>query len=155
MVTIKNKLISVFSYRETGIITACLSIFVILSIIEPSFFTISNLLNVSRQIAILGIMATGLGVVMISGNIDLSIGSTYGLAAVTAAKVMLITKNFIFAIISGLLAGLLIGSINGFLVEKIKVPSFIATFGMLYTARGIALITTNGYPITLFLEGVA
>ena len=140
--------------RESAILLALLTIFIVLSIASPSFIKVSNLLNVGRQIAYLGMMSIGLGLVIITGNIDLSIGSIYGMSAVITAMIMLKTGNTFLAVSIGLAAGVVIGILNGFLTVKVKLPAFITTFGTMNVIRGIALIITNGYPITLFLDGI-
>lgn len=144
----------IMSVKESGIVLAMLGLVLILALISPRFFTVDNLLNIGRQTAIVGIMAIGLGMVMIAGNIDLSIGSIYGITAVITALILKVTGNTALSLCGGFAVGLVIGVCNGLLVVKIKMPSFIATFGMMYVARGIALIITLGYPITLLLEGV-
>ena len=150
----KKSIKAFLSYKETGIFFTMIGIIIVLSIITPYFLTFNNILNLSRQIAYLGIMSVGLLLVLISGNIDLSLGSTYGLSAVIAALTMLKFRNTFIALIVGLAVGALIGLINGVLTEKVKVPSFITTFGTLYVGRGLSLIITGGYPVTLFTEGV-
>lgn len=149
-----NRIKRIMAVKESGIVLAMLCLVLILSFISPRFFTVDNLLNIGRQTAIVGIMAVGLGMVMIAGNIDLSIGSIYGLGSVITALILKTTTNAALALCGGLLVGMVIGICNGLLVVKIKMPSFIATFGMMYVTRGIALIITLGYPITLLLEGV-
>jgi len=143
-----------FSKRETGIIVAFLALCLVFALIAPGFANLTNLLNIGRQVAILGILACGLGTVMISGNIDLSIGAIYGLTSVLVAMMLSAGLDTGFAILLGLLVGMAAGALNGFFVVKTGVNSFIATFGMSYILRGIALIITSGYPITLALKGV-
>lgn len=140
--------------RESAIFFAFLSIFVILTFATPHFIRITNLLNIGRQISFLGMMGIGLGIVIITGNIDLSIGSVYGLAAVVTALTMVKTGNSFISILFGVIAGTSVGLANGWLLVKIKLPAFIVTFGMMNVVRGLILIITNGYPITLFLDGI-
>ncbi len=140
--------------REGGMVLVLILLVVVLSIISPGFMSVNNLLNVGRQTALTGIMAIGVGLVTITGNMDLSIGSVYGISGVMAAMVMVRTQNAALAIACGILVGLVVGMINGFLVVKVRMPSFVATFGMMYVSRGISLILTLGYPITLFVEGI-
>jgi ribose transport system permease protein len=149
-----NRIKTIANKKDAGIITAFATLFIILSFVSDSFFTADNLLNVGRQVAIRGIMAIGGGMVMISGNIDLSMGSIYGLSAVTTAIILRDTGNTALGLAGGLLIGLIFGIANGLLVVKVGVPAFITTFGMMNVARGVALIITNSYPITLLVEGV-
>jgi ribose transport system permease protein len=144
----------VLSAREVGISMVMVFIITILAVIAPRFLTVTNLLNIGRQTALTGIMAAGTAGVMIAGNIDLSIGSIYGLSALTTAMVLSNTQSAIAAVVIGLMVGVVVGLINGFLTVRIKMPSFVATFGMMYICRGVALILTKGYPITLVTRGV-
>lgn len=140
--------------RESAIFLAFLSIFIILSFATPNFLRISNLLNIGRQISFLGMMGLGLGLAIITGNIDLSIGSVYGFAAIVTALTMLKTGNTFISLFLGIILGTCIGLINGWLLTKLKLPSFIVTFGMMNVVRGLILIITRGYPITLFIDGI-
>jgi ribose transport system permease protein len=149
-----SRIKTLMNKKDSGIIFAFVALFIILSFASDSFFHVENLLNVGRQVAIRGIMAIGLGLVVISGNIDLSIGSIYGLSAVVTAIILRDTRSTVLGIAGGLLIGLIFGIVNGLLVVKIGVPAFITTFGMMNVARGIALIITDSYPITLLVEGV-
>ncbi|UCF97262.1 MAG: ABC transporter permease [Spirochaetaceae bacterium] len=144
----------ILTAREAGIFFVMVFLICILSVIAPRFLTVTNLLNVGRQTALTGIMAVGMGLVLIAGNIDLSIGSNYGLSALMAAMILVRTRSSIVALIAGLMIGLAVGLINGFLTVKVKMPSFVATFGTMFICRGVALILTRGYPITLLTEGI-
>lgn len=143
-----------FSKRETSIIIAFIALCLVFALTAPGFTNLSNLLNIGRQVAILGILACGLGTIMISGNIDLSIGAIYGLTSVLVAIMLSAGIDTGYAIFLGLMVGMAAGAINGFFVVKAGVNSFIATFGLSYILRGLALIITSGYPITLALKGV-
>jgi len=149
-----NNIRKLFEARESAIFFVFLSIFIILTLITPCFIRITNLLNIGRQISFLGMMGMGLGVVIITGNIDLSIGAVYGLAGVVTALTMVKTGNSFISILAGIIAGTSVGLLNGWLLVKIKLPSFIATFGMMNVVRGLILLITNGYPITLFIDGI-
>ena len=151
---IKRRLTGLFGKKESGITLVLICIFIVLSITAKGFLTPSNLINIGRQVSILGIISAGMGLVMIAGKIDISVGSTYCLSAIITASVLVATGNTALALICGFAVGLIIGFINGFLVIKVNMPPFIATFGMLYAVRGLCLILTEGYPITLFTEGI-
>ena len=140
--------------REAGMFLVMIALMAVLAIIAPRFMTLDNLLNVGRQTALTGIMAVGMGLVMITGNFDLSIGSTYGLSALLTALVLVKTGNTALALFLGLMVGFVVGVINGFLTVKVRMPAFVATFGMMNVCRGIALILTLGYPVTLSIEGI-
>ncbi len=140
--------------RESAVALVLITIFIVFSISSPKFIKVSNLLNVGRQVAYLGLMSIGLGLVIITGNIDLCIGSTYGMAAVIAAMVLVNTGNTVLALCLALSAGLIVGVMNGLLTVKVRLPSFIATFGTMNVIRGLVLIVTKGTPLPLFIEGI-
>jgi len=114
--------------------------------INPNFWSVMNLTNVSRQISILALISIGQTFAILSAGIDLSVGSLLALVSVVAAQQML---NFGLwgGIAAGILAGALAGLVNGILIAKAKLPAFIATLGMLIAARGIALTLSGGLPV--------
>lgn len=112
------------------------------------FFTADNLLTVALQIAIIAILALGETFVIISGGIDLSVSSVIGLSGVICSLLMTSGVNIGISLILTILMGLLIGFINGFITVKGNIPPFITTLGMMSVARGLALIITNGIPIS-------
>lgn len=110
--------------------------------LSRSFLSPNNLVNVLRQLSIVGFMALGMTMVIISGGIDLSMGGVLGFSAVMSA--LLINKNPFLAIVLPLLAGLFFGAMNGLAVTKGRVEPFICTIGMQTIARGFAFIACNG-----------
>ncbi|MFT3950309.1 MAG: ribose ABC transporter permease [Agriterribacter sp.] len=132
-----------------GILIALLSICIILSIATPYFFTVQNLLIVLRQVSVNGILAVGVTFVIIAGGIDLSLGSVIALTGVIAAGFAHPnTYPVIVPVLIGLSAGVLIGTINGLTITIGKVAPFIVTLGMMTIARGLALVLSNGRPVT-------
>lgn len=120
----------------------------VLTTISPHFLTVPNILNVLRQISVIAIVAVGMTYVIISGGIDLSVGSVLALASVIAAILMKQGANMVFAIIAGLLLGALMGFINSVLItSRIAMPPFIATLATMSVARGLTLVFTGGIPI--------
>jgi ribose transport system permease protein len=140
---------ALFAVRETGILLALLIICSALALSTTSFLTLQNLLNVGRQVSLLGIMAIGMTFVLISREVDLSIGSIYAIAGLSTG--MLIVSGWLLfpAMGTGLLIGSAIGCLNGLLSTYGRLPSFIATLGMLSVVRGAALLITNGQPVTV------
>lgn len=138
-----------FSARETGVFIALVIMCTFLTFTSENFLTVKNLLNVGRQVSLLGIMAVGMTFVLISKEVDLSVGSTYALASLGTGIFILQGFNLWIAILLGLLLGAIIGLINGWLSTFGKLPSFITTLGMLSAVRGAALLITNGAPITI------
>jgi ribose transport system permease protein len=135
--------------REAGVFIALLVLCLFLSFATDGFLTSLNLLNVGRQISLLGIMAVGMTFVLIAGEVDLSVGSTYAFSGLATGMLIIAGWALLPAIGVGLLTGVAIGLINGVLSTYGRLPSLIATLGMLSIVRGAALILTNGQPVTV------
>ena len=137
-----------------GILIALAALCLDLAIASPVFFTASNFLNVFQQIALNFVVAVGMTFVIISGGIDLSVGSNIALSGLLMGILM---KNFgvpvIVTIIVCILFSGLIGLINGMLISFLNLPPFIATLGMMSIVRGAAYTVTNGQPIYTFPKG--
>ena len=116
------------------------------SFLSPAFRSPTNLLNILNQNAIYGIMALGMGCVILTGAIDLSVGSTAALAGVIATPLF---RDYGFAagIVGGLAIGLVVGLCNGLLVTKCRLSYFVATLGTMQIGRGIVYIITSGIPV--------
>ncbi len=147
---------SIQRFRETrdiggilekfGILSAYVVLVIVATILSPRFLTSLNLLNVARQISIFGILAIGQTFVILTGGIDLSVGSVLALVVVLVGGVL--PEYGIFAaILVGLAIGTLMGIINGLGITLGNIQPFIMTLGMLGIARGIAYIYTGGMPI--------
>ncbi|PYR65091.1 MAG: ribose ABC transporter permease [Acidobacteria bacterium] len=119
---------------------------IVFGAINPNFWSVTNLANVSRQMSILALLALGQTFAILSGGIDLSVGSLLALVSVVCAQRM---KEFglAFGIGAGVLAGGFAGLVNGLIIARARVPAFIATLGMLVAARGAALVLSGGLPI--------
>lgn len=140
---------ALFAVRETGILLALLIICSALSLSTTSFLTLQNLLNIGRQVSLLGIMAIGMTFVLISREVDLSIGSIYAIAGLSTGMLIVSGWLLVPAMGTGLVIGSAIGCLNGLLSTYGRLPSFIATLGMLSVVRGAALLITNGEPVTV------
>jgi ribose transport system permease protein len=134
--------------RESAILLALLLIMAGITIFAPNFMSGENLYLISRQISFVAIVAIGELFVILTGGIDLSVGSVMGLAGVAAAGAMKFGFDPILATLFGLLVGLAIGAINGALIAYVRIAPFIVTLAMLSFARGLILILTEGWPIT-------
>jgi len=108
-----------------------------------SFFSISNLMNITRQTAMISVMAVAMTFVIASGQIDLSVGAIVALSSLVSALVLQATDNVIFAATSSLLLGVFIGAVNGFLTTIVRIPSFLTTLGMLCSVQGVAMWLTD------------
>ena len=136
--------------RRYGLILVLLLSVVILSFISDAFLTVNNLMNVLRQVSINGILAVGMTLVILTAGIDLSIGSLMAVSAVIAASIVAGNPDAVFlALVAGIAASGVLGGVTGTLSTKLNVAPFIATLAMMTIARGIALIYTNGRPITI------
>jgi ribose transport system permease protein len=124
----------------------------VLSVLSPYFLTWSNFINVMRQAALQFLMAAGLTLVVLTGGIDLAVGAMLGLAACLSAS--LISQGYLaLGIAAALLSGLGCGAVNGVLVTYGRIPSFIATYGMLWIAHGLGYVFMKGEVIYGLPEG--
>ncbi len=118
------------------------------SVLSPVFLTAGNLLNVANQSALVLIMAMGVALVIITAEIDLSVGSTMAIAGVCSAMLMRdVTNNWLLAAILALAVGAFVGLVNGIITTKVGVPSFLVTLGTQSIARGITLLITGTAPV--------
>jgi ribose transport system permease protein len=130
-------------------LAALLIIAAVIALLEPQFFTPSNLLNIGRQASVLVIVACGMTMVILSGAIDLSVGSAIALCSVVGASLATnvgLSAPLTIAMMIGL--GAVIGAVKGALIAWGGINSFIVTLGMMTVLRGMALIFTGGYPIS-------
>ena len=142
--------------RETGVFLALLIMCLFLWQATPAFLTVRNLLNVGRQVSMIGIMAVGMTFVLISREIDLSVGAVYAFVGLMCGMLIVGGWSLWPAIAVALLMGATIGATNGLLSTYALLPSFIATLGMMSVVRGAALLITNGEPVTVNLaEGAS
>jgi ribose transport system permease protein len=125
---------------------------IVLWILTPHFMTVSNLLNVAQQTTIVAIIAVGMTFVIITGGIDLSVGSALAFSGVAMATLLQKGVPLGIALLVGLGAGLLCGLLNGLLITIGRLPPFIATLGMMSVARGAALVFTGGRPVSGFSD---
>jgi ribose transport system permease protein len=139
--------------RQLGTFAGLLTLCLILWAATPHFLTVSNLLNVLEQTALNAIVAMGMTYVIISGGIDLSVGSVLAVAGIGLALALESGLPAPVAIAIALALGLSCGLINGLLIAVGRLPPFIATLGMMSVARGAALMLAEGRPISGFSEG--
>jgi inositol transport system permease protein len=146
-------------FQKYAIVLILLAMILLVSILSPAFLQVRNLLNVVRQISVIGLLGMGVTLAIIALGIDLSSGSVLALAAVVAASLAQrpdwaeakfpgLVLPLIVPILAGLIIGLICGWINGFLIAQFKIPPFIATLGMMTVARGFALLYSDGRPIS-------
>ena len=134
--------------REFGIIISLLILIIIFTISNPLFLKSDNLESILRASAFTGIMAVGVGWLLISGSIDLSIGAVAGMGSiVTSYLVVKLGYPISLSVLFGLGSGLTMGIINYVLIFVVKIPAFLATIGTMYIARGMAYFISNGFSI--------
>jgi ribose transport system permease protein len=132
-------------------LAAALAICVVLTVASDVFLTTNNLLNVLRQASLLFLLASGLTLVILTAGLDLSVGANIGMSACIAASVIKLTGSAMLGAMTGVGIGLAIGLSNGVLVALLRMPPFIATYGMLWIVHGItywfmAGTTIYGFP---------
>lgn len=133
---------------KLGPLIGLILISIVLSFISPNFFTLDNILNVLRQVSVNALIGFGMTFVILTGGIDLSVGSILALSSAITAGLLASGMDPILAILIGLLAGAIMGAINGLVITKGKVAPFIATLATMTIFRGLTLVYTEGRPIT-------
>jgi len=129
-------------FRRRPQLLILLALVVVLSIMTPSFATIGNVINIFKQVSVIAIVACGLTLVVVSGALDLSVGSAVSLLTVVSATIQL--NNDLAAVLVPLAVALVLGLFNGLIITSFKVNPIIVTLGALSVFAGAALIYTNG-----------
>lgn len=119
-----------------------------LAVLSDEFLTVNNLLNVLRQVSINAIIASGMTLVILTGGIDLSVGSVLALSGAIMAGLATTGTPWFLALLAGLGVGALLGLANGIIVTRGGVAPFVATLATMTIARGLTLVYTDGRPIT-------
>lgn len=122
-------------------------LFVVLSIASPYFLTATNLASVIRQTAVINIMALGMTLVIVSGGIDLSVGSVLAFSGVIGTMTMVTGGSVPLGIAAGIAGGTMWGCANGLMISKLRLPPFIVTLGTLGIVRGLTLVISGGLPV--------
>ncbi len=139
--------------REFGVLIVLLLIFIIMSICSPVFLSATNLVNVVRQCVEIGIMAIGMTFLIVNGDMDLSIGSTFAVCAMiggTLFKYEMCPPTLAFLAV--LLVGAVLGMLNGLMVTRVGIPSFIVTLGTMKIYRSCAYAISGGTSVSVFPE---
>jgi ribose/xylose/arabinose/galactoside ABC-type transport system permease subunit len=135
-------------FSQGGIYLVLLGLVIAFSLSTPYFFTTRNLFNILRQSAAICLLSIGQTFVIITGGIDLSVGSGVALCGVIIATLISMGVPLIIAILIGLIAGIALGAFHGLCVTKFKIAPFIVTLGTMSAARGLALKIAGGLPIS-------
>jgi ribose/xylose/arabinose/galactoside ABC-type transport system permease subunit len=128
---------------EVILVMIIMLMFFLLLILSDNFLTSNNIYNLMRQVSIIGIVSIGMTFVIISGGIDLSVGSVVGLSGVIAAILMKSGVNIFLSVIIALIIGAIVGLANGIAVHDGKVPPFIVTLGTMVIVRGAIMLVSN------------
>ena len=126
-----------------------LVLIIIVTILSPSFLSTKNIFNILRQTSVNGIIAAGMTFVILTGGIDLSVGSILAISGAVCASLLASGQNIIIAVLAALIIGAMVGFLNGFIITKGKLQPFIATLATMTILRGLTLVYTDGKPITL------
>src|SRR3712207_2084088 len=121
---------------------------VVISISTPRFLNVTNIMNVFTQVSVNAILAIGMSFVILTGGIDLSVGSILAITGAVAANLIKSSNNMFLSIVIALIIGGAIGLINGIVVAKGKVQAFIVTLATMTIFRGLTLVYTDGTPIS-------
>lgn len=132
---------------EISVTFALLVLCVFMTFTSPYFLTFKNIVNILRQFSLIAILAIGEGLIIITGGIDLSVGTVVGLSACMGAWVAKMGVSPLLTLVVILITGSVIGLMNGLLVTKVGITPFIATLGMMSIAKGFSLLITMGVPI--------
>jgi ribose transport system permease protein len=143
-----------FSFREMGILIPLVLICLVTDIINPVFLSPFNIASVLRAISMTAIIAISMTFVLVTGGLDLSIGSIVAMSGMVTAGVLKWGESALpvwpliaLAVLAGLCSGLLVGLFNGVLISHVKIPALIVTLGSLYAVRGLVEVVTGGVPI--------
>jgi ribose transport system permease protein len=136
--------------REFGSFAALILMVVIIAVSIPQFRQLENLINVTRNFSFVGIVAMGMTLVILTGGIDLSVGSVWAMTAVLAASLMSRGWPMVPALAVALLAAAAVGLFNGLCITRLNMSPFVPTLASLAIARSLALVITRGRPISSF-----
>jgi ribose/xylose/arabinose/galactoside ABC-type transport system permease subunit len=144
----RNLLKKIIGFREVGVAMALVILVFIFTLATPVFMTPNNLLNITRQISVISLIAIAMTMVIITGGIDLSVGSVIAMAGIiTASCIKEMQLPNIVGIIMGVLVGVSTGMVNGLLIAYLNMPAFITTMGTMTVLRGLGYMYTQAYPI--------
>lgn len=139
----------IFKRQTAYLIYVIIGISIIASILNPRFLSARNIFNIMQQISVLGILSMCMALLMISGNLDISIGNMAGLVGMIFTRMVLTGNPIIFAALTVLALSAFLGLVNGIIVSKSKTTPLIITLGMMYVFYGIALLISKGRPHSL------
>jgi len=133
-------------FESVGVLSLLIIVLIVASIIAPGFLTYTNIVNTVITASITAVTGFGMTFAIAMGGFDLSVGSVQALTAITVSSFIAFLPAPI-AILAAIAVGYLIGTMNGFLITRLAIPAFVATFGMMSIVRGAALLVTNGQSV--------
>lgn len=136
-----------FNLGETGILLTLIFMIIFFSIVTKSFFSANNFANITRQISIVGICSVGMTMVILTGGIDLSIGSLIGVTSAVAAIMMRAGLPILLCVLASLALGTLIGAFNATCINYLEIPPMITTLATMISLRGAVYLVTGGMPV--------
>ena len=139
--------IKAVNWSDMGILIALAAMCIYFSFATSAFLSAVNITNIARQISIVGICAIGMTMVILTGGIDLSVGSLIGLSAVVGSVLMSNGVPMVIAVLLTLLVGVAVGMINAGCINLLKIPPMITTLGMMISIRGVVYILSGGMPV--------
>ena len=142
--------VSLGNFKELGVLLPLVAFVLFVGITHPVFFSTGNLVSMIREAAFIGIIAFGMTFVLVGAGIDISVGSVLGLSGVITGFCLTSGVPILPSVAIGTLVGLVSGLITGSAVVGFRIPSLIASLGMLYAVRGLSLVLSGGQPIVGF-----
>ncbi|WP_373229348.1 ABC transporter permease [Cohnella sp.] len=136
-------------FNQMGMLIIFVFLFIVMAIFAPHFLEVNNVLTVLKQLSFTAILAAGMTLVILTGGIDLSVGSILALSGVISVLILNQGMHPLIAILAGAGVGITAGFINGYLTAVPKLPSFIVTLGSMTYIRGLALVISGGYPLVV------
>ncbi|WP_112480293.1 ribose ABC transporter permease [Vibrio variabilis] len=133
---------------EQKSLIALIFLIIVVSFLNPNFFTVDNIMNILRQTSVNAIIAVGMTLVILTAGIDLSVGSVLALCGAFAASLIAMEVPVLIAVPTALLAGAALGAISGIIIAKGKVQAFIASLVTMTLLRGVTMVYTDGRPIS-------
>jgi len=135
-------------FKKYGLFIILILICIFFSLTTEAFLTMRNMLNILRQVSIIGIVSVGMTFVLLTGGIDLSVGGLLAVTGVTVSSLIVtFNVNPLIAMPIGILVSVALGLVSGTVIQKLELPPMIVTLGMMTIARGLAFIITGGLPV--------
>lgn len=151
----RARAVLIYLWRDYSVLIALILMVVIASVLNPRFLTFRNLANILRQVSVIGIVAMGMTLVILSGGIDLSVGSVLALSGVIGMLTLNSSDSVILGVVVTIAMGAALGGFNGLLITKGRVAPFIATLGMMAVARSLSMFIIRGGNVVGTVDGYA